>query len=500
MLEVKFIDSFNDEASAICVFVSEDLKLSKHSESLDKKLGGVIGRALKALDNFKGKHAQVKSLTAISKGEKLHQVYLVGTGKDKELTESKIEALGATVSGALRSSREKSGFVEAVKLGKFDDSKVAALLASGAVLGSYNFNKYHTTKKPEELPVLKNIEIYTSSTKEAKAEFEPLLGIAKAIYAARDVITEPGNIIFPESYSLIIKEKLEPLGVEVEILGEKEMKKLGMGSLLGVGQGSMKESKLVVMTYFGKDKKTAPVALVGKGVTFDTGGISLKPPTNMHEMKYDMSGSAAVFGTMMALAARKAKVNVVGVVGLVENMPGGNAQRPGDVVTSMSGQTIEVLNTDAEGRLVLADAMWYTQDRFKPSIMIDLATLTGAIRVALGTTYGGLFSNDDKLADRLLEAGKATGEELWRMPLHADYDKMIKSDIADLANIGNAGGLAGSNTAAQFLEKFVNKVTWAHLDIAGVADSSKGTSLSPKGAVGFGIRLLNKLIKDHYED
>jgi leucyl aminopeptidase len=292
---------------------------------------------------------------------------------------------------------------------------------------------------------------------------------------------------------------LAELGVVVEVLDEKKMKKLGMGALLGVGQGSVKPPRLVVMRWNGApDDKEGPLAFVGKGVTFDTGGISLKPGPGMEEMKWDMAGAGAVIGLMAALAGRKAKANVVGVVGLVENMPDGNAQRPGDIVTSMSGQTIEILNTDAEGRLVLADALWYTQAQYKPRFMVNLATLTGAIIVSLGHEHAGLFSNNDELADRLLQAGKSTGEALWRMPLSPAYDKDIDCDAADMKNIGSAGK-AGSITAAQFLQRFVNGLPWAHLDIAGTAWSKKDTATVPKGATGYGVRLLDRFVADFYE-
>ena len=324
----------------------------------------------------------------------------------------------------------------------------------------------------------------------AKKAYAPLAAVAESVHFIRDLITEPANIIYPETLAAECR-KLTKFGVTVEILGEAQMKKLGMGSLLGVGQGSVRESQLVVMQWHGGKKGVKPVAFVGKGVTFDTGGISIKPAGGMEEMKWDMGGSAAVIGTMRALAARGAKVNAVGIVGLVENMPDGNAQRPGDVVTSMSGQTIEVLNTDAEGRLVLADALWYTQDRFKPQCMIDLATLTGAIISAIGTQRAGIFSNNDKLATALNAAAERTQEKIWRLPLGPEYDAMINCDIADMKNISD-GREAGSVTAAQFLQRFVNDVPWAHLDIAGVAWQNKPFSaLAPKGAVGWGVRLLN---------
>ncbi|MBX9697716.1 MAG: leucyl aminopeptidase, partial [Alphaproteobacteria bacterium] len=296
----------------------------------------------------------------------------------------------------------------------------------------------------------------------------------------------------------VIKEELEPLGVSVEILGRTELEKLGMGALLGVGQGSVREQKLVVMQWKGTDASAQPIAFIGKGVTFDTGGISIKPAGGMEDMKYDMAGAGAVVGTLAALAGRKARVNAVGVVGLVENMPSGSAIRPSDILTSMSGQTIEVLNTDAEGRLVLCDALWYTQDRFKPKFMINLATLTGAIVIALGDQFAGLFSNDDALSKNLLEMAEKTGERLWRFPLDDSFDRDIDSTIADVKNISN-GRKAGSITAAQFLQRFVNKTPWAHLDIAGLAWTEKALPTIEKGATGYGVRLLNALVEEFYE-
>jgi leucyl aminopeptidase len=314
----------------------------------------------------------------------------------------------------------------------------------------------------------------------------------------RDLVSEPANVLYPAEFARRVKE-LESLGLEVELLGEAEMARLGMGSMLGVGQGSVRESQLVVVRWNGADDKNAqPVAFIGKGVCFDTGGISIKPADGMEDMKWDMGGAGAVAGLMHVLAGRKAKVNAVGILGLVENMPDGNAQRPGDVVTSMSGQTIEVINTDAEGRLVLADAIWYCQDRFKPKFMVDLATLTGAIIISLGNDYAGLFSNNDELSGDLLAASTAEGEPLWRMPLPDQYNRQIDSQIADMKNTGGRPG--GSITAALFIQKFVNGVPWAHLDIASTA-WKKGSTVPtlPEGATGFGVRLLNRMVADKYE-
>jgi leucyl aminopeptidase len=375
-----------------------------------------------------------------------------------------------------------------------EDSARAAL---GATLAAYRFDKYLTTEKAEKKPSIEAVLVVTDDVAAAEAAFAPLKALAEAVYFSRDLVSEPPNVLFPAEYARRVKE-LEALGLEVEILGEAEMAKLGMGSLLGVGQGSRRDSQLVVIQWKnGGDSQ--PVAFVGKGVTFDTGGISLKPADGMEDMKWDMGGSAAVAGLMHALAGRKAKVNAIGILGLVENMPDGNAQRPGDVVTSMSGQTIEVINTDAEGRLVLADALWYCQDRFKPRFMVDLATLTGAIIVALGNDYAGMYANDETLADNLMAASKATGDLLWRMPLPAAYDKHIESAVADLKNVGN-GRAGGSITAALFLQKFTNGVPWAHLDIAGTAWKKPSTVPTiPDGAVGFGVRLLNQMVADKYE-
>jgi leucyl aminopeptidase len=322
--------------------------------------------------------------------------------------------------------------------------------------------------------------------------------VAEGIYLARDLVTEPPNVLTPTEMAERCRV-LTKLGVKVEIMGPKELEKLGFGALLGVSQGSVQEPRMVVMQWNGAGgrKPRKPLVFVGKGVTFDTGGISIKPASGMEDMKWDMAGAGAVVGLMAALAGRKAKSDVVGLVGLVENMPSGSAQRPGDVVTSYSGQTIEVLNTDAEGRLVLADVLWYAQEKYDPAFMVNLATLTGAIIVALGQEHGGMFSNDEDLAQKLTSAGIATGEKVWRMPLGDAYDKAIKSDIADMKNIGGRHGSA--IIAAQFIQRFVNNKPWAHLDIAGMAWSSKDTACVPKGATAYGVRLLDRLVRDHYE-
>ena len=367
--------------------------------------------------------------------------------------------------------------------------------AYGFELKSYNFDKYKSKKDN----VVQSIDLTVKNLNSLKLKYKNLSSIKEGVFLARDLVSEPPNVLNPKKYTEEIK-KLTKLGLKVEILNEKNLKQLGMHSLLGVGQGSQNETFLVVVQWNGaKANFGKPLAFVGKGVCFDTGGISLKPAKFMEEMKYDMGGSAVVIGLMKCLATRKAKVNAIGVVGLVENMPDGNAQRPGDIVKSYSGKTIEVLNTDAEGRLVLADALTYTEKKFNPKFIIDLATLTGAIIMALGEEYAGLFSNNDKLSKELHDIGNKINEKVWRLPLHKNYDKLINSAYADVQNINYAGG-AGSITAAQFLQRFILKETpWVHLDIAGMAFSKKAASLNSGGATGFGVRLLNDLIKKHYE-
>ena len=364
----------------------------------------------------------------------------------------------------------------------------------GIKLKSYNFGKYKSKNK-EELYELEVISKNKSLDANKNKRFDSLI---EGINFTKDLVSEPGNILHPDEYAKRLTQ-LKKIGLKITVFDNKKLKQLGMNALLGVGQGSVRGSYLVTLEWNGTNSKKKPLAFVGKGVCFDTGGISLKPAKFMEDMTYDMAGSATVVGLMKNLAVRKAKINAVGVVGLVENMPGGNAQRPGDIVKSYSGKTIEILNTDAEGRLVLADALTFTEKKFKPKFMVDLATLTGAIIVSLGSEYAGLFSNNDNLSKQLIEAGEKVDEKLWRMPLHENFDKLINSKNADMQNINYVGG-AGSTTAAQFLQRFIlNKTPWAHLDIAGMAFSKYGGALNSGGATGFGVRLLNQLIEDDYE-
>jgi leucyl aminopeptidase len=492
-MQITFSSSKPTKAKALIITITDSLKFGTEGTAINKKTGGALQKALKIRD-FKGKKGELVSVVSPS-GTDYEQIIMVGLGKEKDLKELVAQSVGGTIYAALNTAKATDASV----LIESKDTDLAANIAYGAHLRSYRFDKYRTKEKKEAKPTLKKLAISTGGSDKAKALFNKLTKIADGVFLARTVVTEPPNVLYPESYAAIIKKELSPLGITVKILGVKEMEKLNMGALLGVGQGSIRESQMVIMEYKGGNAKDAPIAFVGKGVTFDTGGISIKPANGMEDMKYDMGGSAAVVGLMTALAGRKAKVNAVGVVGLVENMPGHNAQRPSDVVNTMSGQTVEVLNTDAEGRLVLADALWYTQDKFKPKLVVDLATLTGAIVIALGEEYAGLFSNNDALSKKLTDAGTATGERLWRLPMGDEYDKMIDSQIADVQNISNGRG-AGSITAAQFLKRFIKDGTpWAHLDIAGMAWAKKDQDTCPKGATGFGVKLLDRFVADNYE-
>ncbi len=505
-MKVKFSAPELPEEGVIVVSVLEGRTLTPSARTLNEKLDGLLGRAMGA-SRFQGKKDQVLSVVAPG-GDKLDRIVLLGLGKTAELNDLRLQAAGGKVYATLAPEGLEAATVAVDPIDGCDmtPAAMAAEMAYGATLRSYRFSKYLTKEKEEDKPGLKALTFACEDSEGAQGKFDVLEKIAQAVFFTRDLVSEPANIIYPETLAAAAKS-LTKLDVKVEILGEAQMKKLGMNALLGVGQGSERESQLVVMQWHGagKPKKNGkggmedegPVAFVGKGVTFDTGGISIKPSAGMEDMKWDMAGSAVVIGLMMALASRKAKVNAVGVVGLVENMPSGKAQRPGDIVTSMSGQTIEVLNTDAEGRLVLADALWYTKERFHPRCMIDLATLTGAILISLGHERAGLFSNNDALARNIFEAGEKVNELVWRMPLGEAYDKAIKSDAADMKNIGNRA--AGSITAAQFLQRFVGETAWAHLDIAGVAWTKEPREVVPKGATAFGLRLLDRLVADRYE-
>ncbi len=440
------------------------------------------------LARFKGDVGQSFLLIA-SEGGRMVRIILLGVGEG-EMDHQKAGAMAlAKVQscGAVHMTLEGPGLVD----------KAGAEAGYGALLRNWRIDKYRTKLPETEKPTLSKITVV--SVNEAAASLWPQYqALADGVFLTRELVSEPANVIYPESFIERCLH-LQELGIEITILDDKQMAELGMGALLGVAQGSRRPARMIAMRWDGTaGAQERPVAFVGKGVTFDTGGISIKPAAGMEDMKWDMGGAGAVAGVMKALAGRKAKAHVVGICGLVENMPDGNAQRPGDVVTSMNGQTIEVINTDAEGRLVLCDAMHWTQETFNPEYMVDLATLTGAIIISLGSEHAGLFSNDDDLSAKLLAAGVASGDPLWRLPLSSAYDKLIDSPIADMKNVGARG--AGSITAAQFLQRFVKKdVKWAHLDIAGTVWADKPGPVWAKGATGYGVRLLDRFIRDNFE-
>jgi leucyl aminopeptidase len=500
MLDIAFAKAALPKTGVLVVPLGEGSPLAGLAAALDKQLAGGLTAALKAAE-FTGKKGQSVNLYGPAG---LKRVLVLGLGKSDALTPRQAEEFGGAVQVAL--AKESAAAVLADTL----EEKLAAHIGLGARLRGYRFDKYRTTQKDDEKTKLASLKILVGEAAKANAAYAPLAAVAEGVELTRNLVTEPANVLYPEEFAART-EALKKLGVKVEIFTKKDMEKLGFGSLLSVGLGSARESRMVVMQWLGasgaKDdgkkpkKPKSPIAFIGKGVTFDTGGISIKPAAGMEDMKWDMAGAGTVTGLMAALAGRKAKVDAIGLIGLVENMPSGTATRPGDVVTSYSGQTIEILNTDAEGRLVLADVLYYAQERFSPKYMVDLATLTGAIIVGLGHEYAGMFSNDDELAEKLAAAGKATGEGLWRMPLAPlgeSYDKNLNSPIADVQNIGG-GRAGGSITAAQFLQRFVNAKPWAHLDIAGMAWAAKDAPTTPKGATAFGVRLLDRWVADNFE-
>jgi leucyl aminopeptidase len=497
-MKIDFAEFEPPRAGAVVVGVWEEGALTAPARQLDEMTDGAVSRAIAASPKFRGKKSELVPVIGPPKLT-ASRIVLAGLGKPDAVDTRGLEDLGGTLVAHLNGVGETAAMF-AIDVGDaagLTSATAAAHLALGAALRAYRFDKYRTTEKPGRKPTLAALTIAGSGAAAARRAYKSLAATAEAVAFTRDLVSEPANVIYPETLAEQAAG-LASVGLDVEVLDEERMRALGMGALLGVAQGSVRPPRLVVMRWNGGKDGVAPLAFIGKGVTFDTGGISIKPAAGMGEMKWDMAGAGTVIGLMRLLAARAAKVNAVGVVGLVENMPSGSAQRPGDIVVSMSGQTIEVLNTDAEGRLVLADALWYCQDRFKPALMIDLATLTGAVMVALGHEYAGLFANDDALAERLAAAGKAVGEKLWRLPLDVAYDKAIDSEAADVKNIAGDRA-AGSIIGAQFVQRFVNKLPWAHLDIAGVAWSKKDAPTVPKGATAFGVRLLDRFVADYYE-
>jgi leucyl aminopeptidase len=479
----------------LIMFCEEGLKFGPAARKALEPAGDLVQRAA-AADRFTGKSGTSLDIVAPA-GLQATRLTILGIGKAGKLKSHDLVKLGGAAMGKVPARTQTVTIFAEFAGGPLKPDQIAEV-ALGTQLRAYSFDRYKTKRKEgEEAPVKAEITIAVSSVAGAQRVWgksrEP---VAQGVVMARDLINEPANVLFPEEFARRASG-LKKLGVGVEVLDTKAMTKLGMNALLGVGQGSRKDSRVVIMRWNGGRKADAPVAFIGKGVCFDTGGISIKPASGMEDMKGDMAGAACVVGLMHTLAARKAKVNAIGAIGLVENMPDGNAQRPGDIVKTMNGQTIEIINTDAEGRLVLADVLHYVNTKHKPKCMIDLATLTGAIIVALGQEYAGMFSNDDQLCDRLTKAGTATMERVWRMPLGPEYDKQIDSKFADMKNTG--GRFGGSITAAQLLARFVEKTPWVHLDIAGTALGSPQNDINKSWSSGWGVRLLNQLVEDHYE-
>ncbi|MDC3121161.1 leucyl aminopeptidase [Candidatus Pelagibacter sp.] len=470
------------KSSNLVLFVDENFKIS----NLKKYLSSTEHSFISDLMTITNKKKEIVAYDISSK----KKIILIAL--KKKMTSSVAESLGAKFYDKFKNLKQNHININSDSAQSTLKNFIGHFL-HGLKLKSYTFDKYKSKKEKKNLfiDILgKNIPSFSDQSK--------FQAVEEGTFFARDLVSEPGNILHPDEYAKRLSQ-LKKIGLKVNVYDEKKLKKLGMNTLLGVGQGSIRGSYLVTMEWKGLKNNSKPLAFVGKGVCFDTGGISLKPAKFMEDMTYDMAGSATVVGLMKSFALRKAKVNAIGVVGLVENMPGGNAQRPGDIVKSYSGKTVEILNTDAEGRLVLADALTFTEEKYKPNFIVDLATLTGAIIVSLGSEYAGLFSNNDKLSNQLINAGEKTDEKVWRMPLNNNFDKLIDSKNADMQNINYVGG-AGSTTAAQFLQRFIlNKTPWAHLDIAGMAFSKYGGALNSGGATGYGVRLLNKLVEDYYE-
>ncbi len=493
---ITFIELAPAAAEVLVVLTDEGLRFGRPTARALAPAGDLVARAAKA-EGFKGKKAKAFELFAPA-GLKAERLVVIGVGKAKELKPSDWPKLGGAAMGKIPPTAKTVTVLVDLPEAKAS-AEAAADFALGMRLRAYRFDRYKTKHKDnddKERAPQAAVTLAVADPAAARKEWRACAAVADGVVEARDLVNEPPNVLFPIEFARRATA-LRKLGVAVEVLDMKALKKLGMGALLGVGQGSARESRVVVMRWNGGKRGEPPLAIIGKGVCFDTGGISIKPAASMEDMKGDMAGAACVVGLMHALSARKARANVVGVIGLVENMPSGTAQRPGDIVKSMSGQTIEIINTDAEGRLVLGDVLWYANKRFKPKFMIDLATLTGAIVVSLGQEYAGLFSNDDKLAKRLIEAGEATGERVWRMPLGPEFDKMIDSKFADMKNAGSRHG--GSITAAQFLQRFVDKTPWAHLDIAGTAIAVPASDINQSWAPGWGVRLLDRLVAENYE-
>jgi leucyl aminopeptidase len=499
--EIVFAPLGADPEAMTVVLASDDMALGSRAKELDSGSGGAILKAAEAAQ-FKGKKKSTAELLAPPRIA-ISRLLVFGIGKAADLKESDWVTLGGAIAGAIsaRKAGTASLIADMMTTGGMKAETISALLGFGAALRLYEFSKYQTKKGNDEENAasgrLKKLVIHCANSEKARAAFARHEAVANGVVMARDLVNEPANVLGPIEFAERARD-LENVGVEVEILDAEQIADLKMGALLAVAQGSVRPARVAIMQWHGaKSKRSKPLAFIGKGVVFDTGGISIKPSSGMEDMKGDMGGAACVVGLMHALAERKANVNAVGIIGLVENMPSGSATRPGDIVTSYSGQTVEVLNTDAEGRLVLGDLISYVQERFKPRLIVDLATLTGAIMMALGKEYAGLFVNDDKLANDLLDASSTTGEKVWRMPLDKAYDKMMESKNADIKNLG--GRWAGACTAAAFLKAFVKDTPWAHIDLAGTAMDAPKSDINPSWGSGWGVRLLDRFVADRYE-
>jgi leucyl aminopeptidase len=497
-MKVSFVSKSLTKKDLVVVILDESLEMGPNIISIDKEYKGIISDSInsKKLNKTKG-----SSLTLIAnKDKKIQEILIYCIGEIKNYNSEKADRIGGSIFSLIsKSISNLTIYVEPDKKHKIIIEDLAARIVHGIKLRSYTFFKYKLKNKSKHNIALNQIEIITKNPSLTKKYYSPLKSLEEGVYLTRNLVSEPANILTPKTLAEEA-EKLKSLGVKVEVLKLAQIKRLKMGALLGVAMGSANEPRVVSMTWNGtKNTKSKPeVCFVGKGVTFDTGGISIKPSGGMQDMKWDMGGSGVVIGLMKALAGRKAKVNISAVVGLVENMPSGKAQRPGDVVVASSGHSIEVINTDAEGRLVLADAVTYAINKFKPKRLIDLATLTGAVIVSLGPQRAGLFSNNDELANNIFNSGEKTGEKVWRLPVGEEYDVDIKSDIADMHNVGSGRG-AGATSGAKFIEQFVQNIPWAHLDIAGVTWAKSNSELHPAGGTAFGVRLLNTYVKDYFE-
>lgn len=493
--QITFATETMPTSGTLVVFAGDGLALGAMATRVDEASDGLIKAAAEAQD-FKGKRFGTM-LLPLPRGLSARALLVVGLGDPEKLVEADWAKLGGTVYGALPAGSDGAVAVFAELPAGGLSADQASDVALGMTLRSYTFDNYKSKKKDEPAPTARSVTIAVEDPAAASARWEAGAAIAAGTILARELVNEPPNALGPVEFAARAAA-LHDLGVTVTILEPEELEKLEMRALLGVAQGSARPARVAIMEWSGGPAEIKPVAFVGKGVVFDTGGISIKPAAGMEDMKGDMGGAAAVVGTMHALAARKAKVNAVGIIGLVENMPDGKAQRPGDIVRSKSGQTIEIINTDAEGRLVLADLLTHTIEVYSPRVVIDLATLTGAIIVALGHHHAGMFTDDDTVAAQLTDAGKATGDHVWRMPLGKDYDSLIDSKFADMKNTGGRWG--GSITAAQFLKRFAADAVWVHLDVAGTAMGPPANEISRTFGSGFGVRLLDRFVADFYED